>query len=311
MVYSWFVLQKVKRVGKRQDNSQRLLRRACVSPENPQCSGGAVSASSMAEPASLPLSAVSVSASNSRHSTRKRASPTQPQTEAKRPRTRSQDTTAALTPTESSSGGRGKSRTRSETPITKNSNRTPRHIFDKLNSSPNLSTNSKIHKIGRTNQNSVDDYPTTSKANKASISFTESSGTEPQHRRAHSRKTQSTGSAKHTDDFPEAHVKTRRASRVEAGTSFWEVTTHKTKPSLRDSSSSKSPESDISVHKYPLRNHVRLSSAGNSKSTSPSTKSTRGDSKSPSTNRRKNKVRINNLKKSFLFGVNILYGLIV
>lgn len=74
--------------------------RACVSLVSTQCSGVVVSTSSMADPASLSLAAVSVTASNSRQSTRKRHSNPQhnsnnnqqqiAKTNTKRPRTRSQ-----------------------------------------------------------------------------------------------------------------------------------------------------------------------------------------------------------------------------
>lgn len=248
-------LQSSKRIGKRREPSHSWLRRACVSPVNPQCSGGAASASSMAEPASLPPSAVSVSASHSRHSARKRASPTQPQprVESKRPRTRSQDTTAA-SPAESP-GGRGKLRP-AETPTARTSPRSPR-----LN-------------------RSLENFPTTSRTNNnhnPTISLS-----------THHRKSQSVGG----EEIADTPIKTRRTSKVEAGTSVWEVSTLKSKSKNREAStSSKSPEGDNSGHKYPLRNHVRLSISDSGKTNSPSSRTIAGDSKSPTSHKKKNKVR--------------------
>lgn len=256
-----------------------LPRWACVALVSTLCSGGAASTSSMADPASFPLAAVSVSASNSRHSTRKRVNPTQPQVENKRPRTRSQDTATVSI----ESGGRGKIRTNSEAPITRNSKRVSKNIFDKIHSPQN----SKLHNISRSIQNSLEDCPSTSKNNKGPINCTSTVSVETQ--RKDNRKAHSTGNIKKVDDLTESSIRTRRQSKVEAGTSVWEVSSTRSKSKIRDNSNSKPVENESSsIHNYPLRSQVRRTICETEEKCD--IHLDQGDSKFPNNYKKKNKV---------------------
>lgn len=226
-------------------SSHSLLRRACVSLVSPLCSGGAVSTSSMADPASLPLAAVSVSASNSRHSTRKRSDTTQTdKAEAKRPRTRSQDTAASHNPsTEKLSSRRSKQRqqpadTPPESSITRNSLR-------------NIANN-KVH---NNHFNS-----TLTLRNKApSISPNRTEHIDVQRKQAHKRpqSLNSNSNSVESEETTEASTSVRKSFKVVASTSRWDVASTAKKP--RTKVKSHLPVAESSIHKYPLRSQVRLS----------------------------------------------------
>lgn len=234
-----------KKESENPGSSHSLLRRACVSLVSPLCSGGAVSTSSMADPASLPLAAVSVSASNSRHSTRKRSNTTQTdKAEAKRPRTRSQDTAASHNSTDRPSSRRSKQRQQPsasdtpnfETSITRNSLRN--------------TANNKVH------NNHLN--TTISLRNKASVS-TET--IDLQRKQGHKRP-QSVGSSVKTCETAESSTSLRRSFKVEPGTSRWDVTSAKKQKTK--AKETKSSDGETGVHKYPLRSQVRLSGADSS-----------------------------------------------
>lgn len=241
-------------------SSHCLSRRACVSLVSPLCSGGAVSTSSMADPASLPLAAVSVSASNSRHSTRKRSNPTQPtKAETKRPRTRSQDTAApqdtASTATDNSTK-RGKNKHNSsnnaDSSSRKGSLRNSKNIPDKDHSATHSSTvvNNKVH----------NNHQNTTSRNKISVSLIEA-GTSDTHHKSTNKRPQSAGGYRPSADS-EPSSKIRRSSKAEPGTSHWDISSSK-KPRPSKSKDTKSLDADSSFHKYPLRSQVRLSTADN------------------------------------------------
>lgn len=257
-----------KETSESQDSSRSSLRRACVSLVSPLCSGGAVSTSSMADPASLPLAAVSVSASNSRHSTRKRIIPTQPEkTEAKRPRTRSQDTGAfnENSTEKTSKKGKHKQSTSFESSITRSSLR---------NSKPNDKT-IKIHN----NHQITPNIP-----KKASVSLTET-GNIDLHRKNSGKRPQSAGCT-NTEDNIEPFTKTKKSFKIEPGTSRWNLVTNK--KSSKKIKESRSLDADSSIHKYPLRSQVRLSGT----ETFDKTTEEQTDHKAIATNKKKHKVRI-------------------
>lgn len=273
--------QCIKKASETQGSSHSLLRRACVSLVSPLCSGGAESTSSMADPASLPLAAVSVSASNSRHSTRKRISVTQPdKTEAKRPRTRSQDTAAS---NESSTSKRGKNKPAPSNSFdgatTRNSLQNSRHACDKVQATQNVVANNKVH---NNHQNSS--VPI--RNNKGSVSLLETGSIELQ-RRTGSKRPQSVGSSTSGETTSETSTKTKKPSKVEAGTSRWDVTS--SKKARTKGRETRSIDGEVSLHKYPLRSQVRLSAAENPDRTIPDEQL---DHKASATNKKKHKVII-------------------
>lgn len=257
--------RKKGKASETRSSSHSLSRRACVSLVSPLCSGGAVSTSSMADPASLPLAAVSVSASNSRHSTRKRTSPSQQsKSQAKRPRTRSQDTAAprdhsTTGDAAAQAGRRGRdkhapSTSCSSEALERRSSLRNSRPFDKdhLDAKTTVLNNKVLH-------NSHYNLSLTAK-NKASVSLIESSSTET-HRKPTYKRPQSTGSVKLNNSESETS-KLRRSTKAEPGTSHWDINTSK-KSRLNKSKESKSVDAESSFHKYPLRSQGRLNTADN------------------------------------------------
>lgn len=241
-----------KRASETQDSSHSVLRRACVSLESTLCSGGAVSTSSMADPASLPLAAVSVSASNSRHSTRKRINPTQPdKTEAKRPCTRSQDTGTVYDISSDKLLKHSKNKQQStsynfESSITKSSLRNSRHSVDK---SQTAISNNKLH-----NNHQISSV---SAKHKTSVSLLETGNIEL-HRRSNKRSKSVSGRV-NSEDNSDSSLKAKKTLKIEAGTSRWDITSSKKANKKDHKKESKSFDNDLAFHKYPLRSQIRLS----------------------------------------------------
>lgn len=299
--------RKKEKASETRRSSHSLSRRACVSLVSPLCSGGAVSTSSMADPASLPLAAVSVSASNSRHSTRKRTTPTQSsKTKAKRPRTRSQDTaaqdsTASATTTDiapsssnnrRSAGKHNKHQTQlpscseDSSQSRRSSLRNSRLLFDHQtqNSTSNTVVNNKVH---NNHQSTV--VPNTK--NKISVSLIET-GTTDVHRKTANKRPQSAGSCKLNNTEADTS-KLRRSSKIEPGTSQWDITSSK-KSRLSKNKETKSLDAESSIHKYPLRSQVRLSTAENPDRTIPD--EPQQNHKAPAINKKKHKVNNINIE---------------
>lgn len=249
--------RKKEKASETRSSSHSLSRRACVSLVSPLCSGGAVSTSSMADPASLPLAAVSVSASNSRHSTRKRTSPTTSSKEkAKRPRTRSQDTAAPQDSTTETVTKRGKNK---QTPSSSTESSTRRSSLrnsrplEKDQQTQNSSTvvNNKIHHNHQ--------HTAISGKNKLSVSLIETV-TSDTHQKTASKRPQSAGNSRLNNIEPETSK--IRKSKVEAGTSKWDISSSK-KSRLSKNKESKPLDTESSFHKYTLRSQARLSTTDN------------------------------------------------
>lgn len=274
--------QSCKKTSETRGNSHSFLRRACVSLVSPLCSGGAVSTSSMADPASLPLAAVSVSASNSRHSTRKRVNPTQPEkAKAKRPRTRSQDSGAFHETSTDKNFKKGKFKQLTsnsfETSITRSS------LRNSKSSDKNATLTATNNKINNNLQLST----ITTGKNKSSISLIET-GTADLHHKSISKRSQLPScSVNSNEEIAETTSKRKKPFTIEPGTSRWDVTT--TKKISKKIKESKSLDGEPGVHKYTLRSQVRLSGPESFEKT---TVEDQIEQKALATNKKKHKVCI-------------------